>query len=427
MLQKINRHYINKLSDKELVDLIEKYLDYYDENSPIRSLVAEENVFADIMKASRRKRKSKGVIQVIGKNPEKYRESEDNKMIKTIRLDQLIILTKSFQPPHHEIHYIQDASGKGRNIISPNFSVEKIIHQGLVRLLRPKFKKGMYKWCCGSIPGRGVHYAMLGVKKAMENDKKNTKYCLSLDIRHFYESIPHDKLKDRIRTLTKDKDVRRLLYRIIDSSEQGVSVGLVLSDWFGNYFLEPLDHYIKERILDDCDCNTARTKRHGPSYYFRYTDNILMFSPNKGELHKILDRLRVILKEDYGLRIKYDWQIFRTDYIDKNGKRCGRPVDFVGFKFYHDKVVLRKKIYKRIKKLMKRLKNKGIDNISTKDAIKMLSYFGLMYWSDAQGIYRIFLRPYIKISELRSIVKKDRKKKLKMAKMENHRGRTYRI
>ena len=66
----------------------------------------------------------------------------------------------------------------------------------------------------------------------------------------------------------------------------------------------------------------------------------------KRQLDKVLD-------EEYGLRIKYDWQVFRFDYIDESdGRRKGRPLDFVGFQFYHDKITIRKRTYKKIKKLI---------------------------------------------------------------------------
>jgi len=33
------------------------------------------------------------------------------------------------------------------------------------------------------------------------------------------------------------------------------------------------------------------------------------------------------------LQLKKDWQVFRVDYFDRQGKRRGRDIDFLGLRF----------------------------------------------------------------------------------------------
>ncbi len=119
-------------------------------------------------------------------------------------------------------------------------------------------------------------------------------------------------------------------------------------------------------------------------------------------------KIEEVLNKDYGLKLKYNWQVYRFDYIDKKTQeRKGRPIDFVGFKFYHDKLTIRKTTYKRIMKLIHRLIRKGVDNISFHDAASMLSYYGFIYWSDAKGLYTKLLKPHVRLKDLKKIVRNE--------------------
>lgn len=46
------------------------------------------------------------------------------------------------------------------------------------------------------IEGRGIHLCANNLKRDLRKYPNETKYCLKLDIRKFYPSIPHDGLKN---------------------------------------------------------------------------------------------------------------------------------------------------------------------------------------------------------------------------------------
>lgn len=96
-----------------------------------------------------------------------------------------------------------------------------------------------------------------------------------------------------------------------------------------------------------------------------------MFGKNKKELKCCLEKIREFLKT-LDLDIKGNWQIFRFDYIDKNGKRKGRPLDFIGFKFYRDKTILRKPIMYKATRKASKLEKK--EKLTWYDACQVLSY-----------------------------------------------------
>lgn len=414
-MSKLTYEMVNSMSDQELRELIESYLDLYEEDHPIREFADEENIYADIMRASKNKRHKPDVMAALGTVYNDIFDGKDNNntLLKTIRNIQLMILMDEFKPRHHDPILIKDTCNKKpREIIKPDFADEQIIHHAVIRMIMPELRKGMYRYTCASIPNRGIHYVYKHVKKAISNDPANTKYVLKMDIRKFFDSIPHRLLKKRIRYIVKDETIRKILFRIIDTTDHGLPLGFFTSQWLANFYLQPLDHYIKERILDDCNCNTKRSGRHGAVHYFRYMDDMVIFGPNKRELHKMREKISGVLEKEFGLHLKYDWQVFRFDYFDKKtGQRKGRPLDYVGFQFYRDHITIRKRTYKKIMKLIHHLVKKGIQNVTFHEAAAMLSYYGFIYWSDSKGLYTKFLKPYITLKDLKQIIKREYKRR----------------
>ena len=85
-------------------------------------------------------------------------------------------------------------------------------------------EKGMYEFCCASVPNRGIHYGAKHIKRILVNDRKNTKYALKLDVKKFYPSIDKFCMKKKFRAIIKDNDVLELIDKIIDSSESGLPI-----------------------------------------------------------------------------------------------------------------------------------------------------------------------------------------------------------
>ena len=131
------------------------------------------------------------------------------------------------------------------------------------------------------------------------------------------------------------------------------------------------------------------------------------------------NKLDEVLAKEYGLELRADWQVFKISTTNKKtGETVGRPFDFVGFRFYRDKVVLRKHTYKKCLRLIRHLKRVGIEKITAKEALSMISYYGIIYWTNATGIYTKLLRPWIKLKDLKKIVKAEMRGRIKMAVIE---------
>lgn len=311
------------------------------------------------------------------------------------------ILKKELKPLIHKAHEINDGfKQKKRLIIQPYFTKtkpEQWLQHIVITTLKPILMKGMYEFSCGSIPGRGIHYGKKYLEKFIRKHPKDVKYCLKIDIRHFYESIDIEILKERFRKIIKDDVFLYLIFWVLDSNagtmpdgnivKAGLPIGFYTSQWFANWFLQPFDHYVKEELKAKC--------------YVRYMDDIVVLGANKRELHKMFNLICSYLGE-IGLTIKDNWQVFLFDYTDKDGKRHGRPIDFMGFKFYRDKTTIRKSIFLRAFRLARRLHKKL--HINWRDASQILSYFGWFKTTDTYKAFQKYIVSQISLNSCKKVM-----------------------
>lgn len=296
--------------------------------------------------------------------------------------------SKTYIPNKYEEKIIQDGVRKKERIIyKPRFFPDQVIHWALMQQIEDIIKRGMYEYCCGSVKNRGILYGVKYLKKILVRDRKNTKYCLKLDIKKFYPSINQSILKRKFRKIIKDRDTLDLIDLIVDSAEQGVPIGNYTSQWFANFYLQDLDHYIKEQLK--------------VPYYIRYMDDMVLFHRNKKELHKIKNKIEEFLKQE-DLKLKENWQLFKTD---------SRPLDFLGYRFYRGYTTLRKSNFLRIKRRYKKIYKKG--KLTYKDASASLSYYGWLKHCDSYNFNQKYVKPYIDLNKCKGVIKNASRKQFK--------------
>lgn len=301
--------------------------------------------------------------------------------------------TKTFDIYDHTPKIIFDnSSNKEREIIVPDLH-EHIIHHMLISSLKPLFTIGMYDHTYSSIPGRGLHKCSRYIRRKIDNQPRDCKYFMQLDIHKFFGSINHNTLKDILRLYIHDIKIRELLFSVIDVTDRGLPIGFYTSHWLANWFLQPLDHMISERW--------------GAQVYARYMDDMIIGGSNKRELHRMLDKIRFWL-EGHGLELKPNYQIYRFDYIDQDLRRRGRSVDFIGFRFFRDKTLLRKSIMMRMIRKANHIGKKGYMNIT--DAHQMMSYLGWISWADVYHVYTEFIAPHVTFKQCSKFISQYDKK-----------------
>lgn len=135
---------------------------------------------------------------------------------------------KAWKPSRHgKVCINEGTSRKVRMIEKPRYNYEQVIHHIVVSACYDIFMKGMYEFSCGSVPNRGAHYGKKYIERWIQRDKKNCKYVLKMDIRHFFESVDHDVLKAWLKKKIRDERMLYILELIIDGSEVGLPLGFL--------------------------------------------------------------------------------------------------------------------------------------------------------------------------------------------------------
>ena len=98
----------------------------------------------------------------------------------------LINETYRFSPLHSFTVY----EPKERQIHTPPFYPDKILHHALMNVVKPLFMEKFTADTYGSIKGRGVSMTAEKLKKVLREHPDW--YFLQIDVHHFYQSIDHD-------------------------------------------------------------------------------------------------------------------------------------------------------------------------------------------------------------------------------------------
>ena len=338
-------------------------------------MLDKEVIRSCIITGSRGKRKRQDVKEVLS-DVDGYTE----KVYKLLE-------TETYVPTiPRKIRIFDNSCRKERDIKVVPYYPDGIIQQLAVYAMKDVLMRGMYRWSCASIPGRGNSCAANYVKKHLKEDPKGTKYCGKFDIHHYYPTISKQKMMDALRRKIKDEKLLNLVEMIIRSDpDPGISIGFYLNQWLANSFLEPLDHFI---------CTLK-----GVKYYVRNMDDIVILGGNKKKLHRAREHISRYLETMLGLKLKDNWQIFKTD---------SRGIDFVGFRFFHGRTILRRRNFQKLRRNARTARRflETHRKIPPHVAAGLLSRAGQLRHCNGQNIFDKYIKP-IGINRLKAIVRKE--------------------
>ena len=106
---------------------------------------------------------------------------------------------------------------KTRKIYELPYYPDRIAQWALIQVIEPdllwKFTEDTYS----AIPNKGLHKCLNKIRYDIRKDREGCKYCLKIDIKHYYQSIDHEILKNKYSKIFKDKKLLNLIFEIIDS------------------------------------------------------------------------------------------------------------------------------------------------------------------------------------------------------------------
>lgn len=202
----------------------------------------------------------------------------------------------------YEVGRLYEELSKGRYRLSPYRSFyiyepkprkvdatsyrDRVVQACLVdNYLRPLFERRLIYDNAACRERKGTDFARKRVREFLASSyKKHGRdfYVLSFDVHHYFESIDHEILKEKLRKAVKEEDVLSFLFRIIDSYSslpgKGLPLGNQTSQWFALLYLDRLDRILKERFRLAC--------------YSRYMDDGVAFSFDRPLLEEALKAIR---------------------------------------------------------------------------------------------------------------------------------------
>lgn len=165
---------------------------------------------------------------------------------------------------------------------------DRVAQTALRNVMEPIFERDFAEHSYGFRPNRGCKDALRRVDALL---KAGYTHVLDVDLKSYFDTIPHEPLMDLIRRKISDSRVLSLValflkQRIMDNlkayePEEGSPQGAVISPLLSNIYLDPLDHLMAERGFE----------------MVRYADDLVVMCRSREEAEEALQRVDAWTKE----------------------------------------------------------------------------------------------------------------------------------
>lgn len=202
--------------------------------------------------------------------------------------DELVILSRDlaidiYRPGPVRRVPISKKSGDVRWLSIPCVR-DRVVQSALHQILSPALEKEFEPESFGYRPGRGHRDAVALAERWLG---EGFEYVVDADIESFFDSVPHNRLSDKLIAATADPDLVRLVERWLraadaDSDAKGLPQGAPISPLLANLYLDDLDETFRQRGIR----------------LVRFADDFVILCRSRKRAREVLDDLTDFLRED---------------------------------------------------------------------------------------------------------------------------------
>jgi RNA-directed DNA polymerase len=134
---------------------------------------------------------------------------------------------------------------------------DRVVQAAIVNVIEPIFEREFAEQSYGFRPERGCKDALRRVDGLL---KAGYHYVVDADLKSYFDTIPHDRLLDRLRERITDGTLLSLIAAFLKAGildglttwtpEAGAPQGAVLSPLLSNIYLNPLDHLLARQGIE---------------------------------------------------------------------------------------------------------------------------------------------------------------------------------